>query len=102
MSKSPQCRHAAADEDEEETSKAAMQAVREDQEEITEVSSVLARLQEEVEAERSLWNQEKLKLQESLRAATQAAGEEKEAGKKTKEKSVFKRFRKFLCCSGTI
>ncbi|CAB1458993.1 unnamed protein product [Pleuronectes platessa] len=102
-----------------ESLRAAIQAVDEEEEETSKVRSALARLQEEhlqvtssltveltssqeeLEAERSLWNQEKLELQESLRAAKQAVDEETEAGKKSKKKSVFKRFRKFLCCSGT-
>ncbi|CAB1456377.1 unnamed protein product [Pleuronectes platessa] len=40
--------------------------------------------QEELEAERRLWKQEKLKLQESLRAATQAVDEEKEESSKVR------------------
>ncbi|CAB1447639.1 unnamed protein product [Pleuronectes platessa] len=57
------------------------------------LTAELTRSQEELETERSLRNQEKLELQESLRAATQAVDEEKEARKKPKKKSVFKRFR---------
>ncbi|CAB1421311.1 unnamed protein product [Pleuronectes platessa] len=81
----------------------------------------LSRSKEELEAERSLWYQDKLQLQVSLRAAKQAAAslfvekcrekQEKEIMEnqlielqkiKAKKKSVFKRFRKFLCCSGEI
>ncbi|CAB1447663.1 unnamed protein product [Pleuronectes platessa] len=63
-------------------------------------SAGVTKYQEKLEADRSLWNQEKLELFESPRAAPQAVDKDKEAGKKPKKKSLFKRIRKFLCRSG--
>ncbi|CAB1459948.1 unnamed protein product [Pleuronectes platessa] len=92
----------AADEEEEETSKVRSSLAQLQEEHLQVTSSLIAaltRFQGELEAERSLWNQEKLKLEEYLRAAWAV---DEEAGYKPKKKSFFKRFRKFLCCSGEI
>ncbi|CAB1447640.1 unnamed protein product [Pleuronectes platessa] len=52
------------------------------------LSAGLIKSLEELEADRSLRNQENVEFQESIRAATQAVDQEKEAGKKPKKKSV--------------